>query len=81
MEEIQVSRKDEYGEFPQVEYSASGNVPTFCAIEAHAEALKISAPVFAAVRQSKGWAAGKKVEKSEFEKAVKDFLGSPIGGK
>jgi hypothetical protein len=57
------------------------NAPVFCAIEEHASALGVSAPVFAAVRQYKGWAAGKKVEKSEFERAVKDFLGSPAGGK
>jgi len=76
-----VSKKDENGEFPEAEYPARENAPVFCAIEEHAETLKISAHIFAAVRQSKGWAAGKKVEKSEFEKAVKDFLGSPMGGK
>lgn len=57
------------------------DVPVFRAIEEHAKAMSVAAPVFAAVAQYKGWAAGKKVEKSEFEKAVKDFLGSPIGGK
>jgi hypothetical protein len=55
--------------------------PDFCAIEKHAETLKVSAPVFAAVRQYKGWAAGKKVEKADFERAVKDFLGASMGGK
>jgi hypothetical protein len=55
--------------------------PGFCAIEEHAETLKVPAPVFAAVRQYKGWAAGKQVEKAEFEEAVKGFLGAPMGGK
>ncbi|MDR2782280.1 MAG: hypothetical protein LBB48_00280 [Treponema sp.] len=36
------------------------NAPTFCAIEEHAKTLEVSAPVFAAVRQYKGWAAGKR---------------------
>jgi hypothetical protein len=57
------------------------DAPVFCAVEEHAAALGITAPVFAAVRQYKGWASGKKVERSEFEKAAKDFLGSPMGGK
>jgi hypothetical protein len=52
----------------------------FCAVEKHAAAQGVSAPVFAAVRQYKDWAAGKKVEKSEFEKAVRDFLNAPVGG-
>jgi hypothetical protein len=51
------------------------------AIEEHAAALKISAPVFAAVKQANGWAAGKKVEKEEFQKAVDGFLKAPIGGR
>jgi hypothetical protein len=55
--------------------------PVFCAVEEHAAALGITVPVFAAVRQYKGWASGKKVDKNEFERAVKDFLGSPAGGK
>jgi hypothetical protein len=55
--------------------------PTFRAIEEHAAALHVAAPVFAAVRQAMGWADGKKVEKTAFEKAVKDFLGAPMGGK
>jgi hypothetical protein len=55
--------------------------PAFLAIEEHAKALRISAPVFAAVRQMKGWAEGKKVADAEFSKAVNAFLGAPIGGK
>jgi hypothetical protein len=52
----------------------------FLAIEEHASAMSISAPVFAAVLQYKGWAMGKKIEKNEFEEAVKDVLNAPIGG-
>jgi hypothetical protein len=55
--------------------------PTFLAIEEHAKARGLSAPVFAAVRQMKGWSAGKKVEEAEFAGAVNAFLGAPIGGK
>lgn len=53
---------------------------TFLAIEEHAVSLQISAPVFQAVMQAQNWAAGKKVEKTEFEKAVNAFLNAPIGG-
>lgn len=53
---------------------------TFLAVEEHAANLQISAPVFQAVMQAQNWAAGKKVEKSEFEKAVNAFLNAPIGG-
>lgn len=60
---------------------ARQDTPTFRAIEEHAKTLNVAAPVFAAVIQAQNWAAGKKVEKSEFERAVKDFLGSPTGGK
>lgn len=55
--------------------------PTFRAIEEHAATMKVSAPVLAAVCQSEGWAAGKSVEKTEFERAVNGFLGSGIGGR
>jgi hypothetical protein len=60
--------------------NAADTTPIIRAIEEHAAALNVSAPVFAAVRQYKGWAAGKKVEKSEFEKAVNGFLNAPVGG-
>jgi hypothetical protein len=53
--------------------------PAFLAIEEHAKALQIPAPVFAAVRQMKGWAAGKKIEKAEFKEAVNAFLNAPVG--
>jgi hypothetical protein len=75
-----MSKKDESGERENQGAPAVRNAPTFCAVEEHAQNLNVSASVFAAVRQSKGWAAGKKIEKSDFEKSVKDFLGSPIGG-
>ncbi len=52
----------------------------FLPIEEHAARLYIAAPIFAAVMQAQNWAAGKKVEKIEFEKAVKAFLSNPIGG-
>jgi hypothetical protein len=54
--------------------------PAFLAIEEHAKALQIPAPVFAAVRQMQGWAAGKKIEKAEFKEAVTAFLSAPVGG-
>ncbi|MHB9292682.1 hypothetical protein Holit_01784 [Hollandina sp. SP2] len=54
--------------------------PVFRAIEEHAKARGLSAPVFAAVRQMKGWSEGKKVEVTEFNEAVNTFLGAPIGG-
>lgn len=53
---------------------------TFLAVEEHAANLQISAPVFQAVMQAQNWAAGKKVEKTEFEKAVNAFLNAPTGG-
>jgi hypothetical protein len=53
--------------------------PAFLAIEEHAKAQQVSAPVFAAVRQMKGWAEGKKVEEAEFKEAVNAFLNAPVG--
>ena len=53
---------------------------TFLAVEEHAVNLQVPAPVFQAVMQAQNWAAGKKVEKNEFEKAVNAFLNAPIGG-
>jgi hypothetical protein len=78
-------KKNESGETenqgtPDAVYTRS-DAPIFCAIEDHAKNLNVSAPIFAAVKTARGWAAGKSVDKSEFEKAVKSFLGSPIGGK
>jgi hypothetical protein len=57
-----------------------GETPVFCAVEEHAAMLGVSAPVFAAVMQAQGWAAGKKVEKAAFENAVKAFLNGAAGG-
>jgi hypothetical protein len=76
-----MSKKNESGETENQGMTDAAGVPTFRAIEEHAAALDISAPVFAAVKTARGWASGKNVEKAEFEKAVKSFLGSPIGGK
>lgn len=53
---------------------------TFVTIEEHAANAGIAAPVFHAVMQAQCWAAGKRVEKNEFEKAVNAFLNAPIGG-
>jgi hypothetical protein len=72
-----MSKKNEYGE---TELPGTNEAPTFCAIEEHAKSLNVSAPVFAAVRQSQGWAAGKNVEQTEFKKAVNAFLGAPMKG-
>jgi hypothetical protein len=49
-------------------------------IEEHKKNLNISAPVFAAVIQAKGWASGKKVLLADFQRAVEDFLGAPMDG-
>jgi hypothetical protein len=75
-------------ETPQEEGAAAAEAsaqtavpPAFLAIEEHAKARGLPAPVFTAVRQMKGWSAGKKVEKAEFNEAVNAFLGAPIGGK
>jgi len=54
--------------------------PEIATIEEHKKNMNISAPVFAAVIQSKGWASGKRVPVAVFEKAVKDFLGAPMDG-
>jgi hypothetical protein len=50
------------------------------AIEEHKKNLNISAPIFAAVVQSKGWASGKRVPEAIFKEAVEDFLGAPMDG-
>jgi len=50
-------------------------------VEEHAKRQRLTAPIFAAVMQSKGWASGKKVTKTEFEEAINTFLDSPMGGK
>jgi len=55
--------------------------PAVLTIEEHAKNMKVDAPVFAAVMQSKNWASGKKVPSTDFDNAVKEFLGAPIGGK
>jgi hypothetical protein len=58
-----------------------GEEPTFHAIEDHAKVRRIPAPIFAAVRQMKGWSEGKKVTDAQFVEAVNAFLDAPLGGK
>jgi hypothetical protein len=59
----------------------TGGEPGLLAIEEHAEKLKVSKPVFAAVKQAEGWAAGKKVTETEFKTAMDAFLKAPMDGK
>jgi hypothetical protein len=76
-----MSKKNDSGvEAPDNNTQINAEGCAFCAIEELAKVLKISAPVFAAVTQANNWAAGKKIEKAEFEKAVKNFLNAPVGG-
>jgi hypothetical protein len=51
------------------------------AIEEHAKNLQVGAPVFAAVMQAEGWAAGKRIPEAAFTTAVEAFLNAPMGGK
>lgn len=75
-----MSKKNENGEVETAQvFEGRGGVPAFCAIEEHAKTLNVSAPVFAAVVEANAWAAGKKIERRDFEKAVKDFLNAPAG--
>jgi len=62
---------------PGVKKPPSNQLPT---VEEHAVTLKVDAPVFTAVMQSNNWASGKRMPVAVFEKAVKDFLGAPMGG-
>jgi hypothetical protein len=79
-----MAEKDEYGAETTIPEAAPvgavSDAPVFRAIEEYAASLKVSAPVFAAVKQARGWAEGKKVGKAEFEKAVQAFLNAPAGG-
>jgi len=50
-------------------------------IEEHATNLKVDAPIFAAVMQSKKWASGKRLPEADFQSAVEEFLGASMGGK
>jgi hypothetical protein len=56
------------------------NGQEFAAIEDHAKREKTPASVFAAVLTTQGWAAGKKVTRTDFKKAVDAFLNAPMGG-
>jgi hypothetical protein len=77
------TKEDGYDAVESVwEPSAGAAEPTtFLAIEDHAKAWRVTAPVFAAVCQMRGWATGKKMEEAEFNAAVNAFLGAPVGGK
>ena len=48
-------------------------------VEEHAKRLGVAPSILAAVKQSQGWAAGKKINKTAFEDAVNAFLGAPMG--
>jgi hypothetical protein len=47
-------------------------------VEEHAKQQGVAPSVFAAVMQSKGWAAGKRTTKAAFKLAVSAFLGAPM---
>ncbi|MDR0761113.1 MAG: hypothetical protein LBF74_13560 [Treponema sp.] len=55
--------------------------PELSTIEELAKRMKVEAPVFAAVMQSRQWACGKKVTEEVFTQAAQDFLGAPIDGR
>ena len=55
--------------------------PGVLTIEEHRKNLNIDIPVFAAVMQAEGWAAGKKIPEAAFKRAVEAFLGASMGGK
>jgi hypothetical protein len=59
--------------------AADDEAPAFLAIEDHARSRRMPAPVFAAVRQMKGWSEGKKVTDAEFDEAANAFLNAPAG--
>ncbi|MDR0402033.1 MAG: hypothetical protein LBH35_00430 [Treponema sp.] len=73
-------RKEGNGNPPQNNAAQQHGCGMFLAVEEHAAALGISSPIFAAVKVAKGWNAGKKVERTEFKKAVDGFLKAPTGG-
>jgi hypothetical protein len=69
------------GTKPPDKNKQGNSFPGLPTIEEHAANMNIDAPVFTAVMQNKQWASGKRVPETEFEKAVKDFLNAPMGGK
>jgi hypothetical protein len=69
--------KDQKADQKKDQKTGKKEMPT---IEEHKINLNVSAPVFAAVIQAKGWASGKRVPVEVFDKAVKDFLGAPMDG-
>jgi hypothetical protein len=48
-------------------------------IEELAEKLKVGKPILAAVKQSEGWAGGKRVTEEAFKAAIDAFLKAPMG--
>ena len=60
---------------------ATGGSAAKLTVEEHAKKMKLSGPIFAGVMESQRWAPGKRVEKTEFEKAVRSFLDAPQGGR
>jgi hypothetical protein len=50
-------------------------------IEEHKAAKKTAVPVFAAVMAAQGWASGKRVPLTVYEKAVSDFMNGPADGR
>jgi hypothetical protein len=74
------NENDQQGNSSADSAPASGKGKDVLTIEEHKKNLNISAPVFAAVMQSKNWGSGKKVPEAVFKKAVEEFLGAPMGG-
>ena len=60
---------------------AKGTGPVRRSVEEFAELRGVEPAVFAAVMEATGWAGGKVVDGGEFDRAIKSFLGAPMGGK
>lgn len=46
-------------------------------VEEHAEALKVEPWALAGLRVRMGWAIGTRVSRTQFEQALREFLGGP----
>ncbi|MDR0710363.1 MAG: hypothetical protein LBF77_09885 [Spirochaetaceae bacterium] len=66
---------------PENKPPETGGEGGLVSIEEHAERLKVSKPILAAVMQSEGWATGKAVTEKVFKAAIDAFLNAPMGGK
>jgi hypothetical protein len=53
----------------------------FLVVEEHAKRQDVAPSILAAVMQSEGWRAGKKITETAFKDAVSAFVGAPIGGR